>query len=492
MSSKDIVRPTRRRRPITALAIAMAVMGSTTALGGHVIPPELLATTSLNLSASPTTVTYPQPTELSGKLVDKHGAGIAQQAVRIEFERASAQSWSTATTQTTDADGVFRWAARLSSTSHLRALFDGSQKYAGSQTGAVTVNVRPVLGFDERRVLGQGQKTRVGGAVAPSVPGRGVKLEYLNGGKWLSTGKSTTVDRTGHWGIDVTYTTFGDRTLRAQLASSADNLAATSPQRTMRVTYPFQTVVSTGSKPRVDIVRVASPDGGCTIGLGRILAGATKVELHPGQHDPGGSWKTPNSLTPNERPGAVAAFNSGFAVKSSRGGFLLEGVQAYPLRSGAASIVPISDGTWRLGTWGHDVDLSSRVVSVRQNLELLVDNSKVLSSVDSDIQGRWGATFSAATYTWRSGIGIDPAGNLVYVMGPCLSPRLVAQALVNGGAVRAMELDVNVYWPAFDYYTASSTKSAALTPHTLLPNEHNPANHYFTSSSRDFFTVHLR
>lgn len=228
------------------------------------------------------------------------------------------------------------------------------------------------------------------------------------------------------------------------------------------------------------------------MGLARILAGATKTELHPGSKDPGGSWNTPTSLTPSTRGGAVAAFNSGFVIKSSRGGFRLEGYDAYPLRNGAASLVLVSDGTWRLGTWGRDVSDSARVVAVRQNLELMVDGSKVLPTVDSDIQGRWGATFGAATNTWRSGLGIDPGGNLVYVMGSCLSPRQVAQALVEAGSVRGMQLDVNVYWPAFDYYNASSTTSTSLTPHKLLPDEHNPADHYFTTSERDFFAIRSR
>ena len=113
-------------------------------------------------------------------------------------------------------------------------------------------------------------------------------------------------------------------------------------------------------------------------------------------------------------------------------------------------------------------------------------------ALDVVIQGSWGGTFNSVTDTWRTGLGIDPAGNLVFVEGPCLSPRLVGQALVDGGAVRGMELDVNPNWPTFDYYTASDSGSPVLTAHKLLPNESHDADHYFFDQTRDFFSVHLR
>ena len=485
-----VPRPTRST-VVGVSVVALAVVSTTVGLA--VPPPSLGATpTSANISASPTTVTYPSPTRVSGKLLDKRGKGVSNATVRIEFKRASATTWSTATNRTTGSDGSYSWSAQLSGTSQLRTVFDGTRSRAASTSHPVTVQVRAVIGFNPVYVTGQGQKTRLGGSVSPSTPGRSVVLEYLNGNSWHGTGMSTKVDNNGQWGVDVTYTTFGDRTLRAQLASGTDQLGSTSPQRTIRVTYQFQTVVSTGGKARVDISRPDAPGGGCTIGIGRIIAGATKIELHPGSQDPGGTWQTPDSIPANQRAGAVAAFNGGFLMKASRGGFYLEGKEAYPLNKGAASVVPVSDGTWRLGTWGRDVSAGPRVVSVRQNLELMVDNSQVLPTVDSNIQSRWGATFSNATNTWRSGLGIDPAGNLVYVMGPCLSPRQVAQALVHAGAVRGMQLDVNVYWPTFDYYTASSPTSPIVSPHKLLSNEHNPADHYFWSGRRDFFSVRLR
>lgn len=482
------------RRLALGIALGVGAMLGAPALGLPVKPllPGLSTETTSSLSASPTVVTYPHTTRLTGRLLDGDGKPIAEQSVKVEVKKASSKTWVVATKRSTATDGTFIWDAKLSATSQLRATFDGDGIYGASTSKAITVQLRPVISFDDRKVMGQGQKARLGGTMSPAQSGRSVRLYYLSGKTWKSSGQSTTINGKGQWAIDVSYPTLGDRALRVELASGSDSLAATSVQRTVRVTYPFQTVVSTGGKARVDIVRTDAPGGGCTIGLGRILAGATKVQLHPGSADPGGSWRTPSSLPAGQRAGVVASFNSGFVLKSSRGGFLLEGQQPYAIKDGAASLMSVSDGTWRLGTMGRDFQVSRQTSSVRQNLELLVDGSKVLSTVDSDIQRRWGDTYGAVTNTWRSGIGIDPAGNLIYVMGQCLSPRQVAQSLVNGGAVRGMELDVNVYWPAFEYYTASDAKSQTLTPHTLLPNEHNPADHYFRNSERDFFSVRLR
>ena len=303
--------------------VVMAVAVSSSALASPGVPPGLAAPTSVQLSASPTTVTYPQATRISGKLLDRRGSGLANESVRIESKRASAATWSTASTRTTAPDGTFTWVAHLSANSQLRAQFDGKGNFAASVSQPVTVHVRPTISFGPVSVTGTGEKTHLGGTVAPASPGRAVRLQYLTNGNWNDTGQSSTVDGSGRWSIDVTYSTFGDRTLRAALAGGTDTLGATSPQRTLRVTYPFQTVVSTGGRDRVDIIRVSSPDGSCTIGLGRIRATVDVVALHPGSQDPGGTWKTPSSIPPNDRAGAVAAFNSGFKQKDSRGGFLL-------------------------------------------------------------------------------------------------------------------------------------------------------------------------
>ena len=45
------------------------------------------------------------------------------------------------------------------------------------------------------------------------------------------------------------------------------------------------------------------------------------------------------------------------------------------------------------------------VVSVRQNLNLLVDNGQVVPSANDPNSTQWGATLGGGLYVWRSGLG---------------------------------------------------------------------------------------
>ena len=53
-----------------------------------------------------------------------------------------------------------------------------------------------------------------------------------------------------------------------------------------------------------------------------------------------------------------------------------------PLRAGAASFVIYVDGTATVGQWGRDVTMTPNVTSVRQNLDLLVDNGQARPRVE--------------------------------------------------------------------------------------------------------------
>ena len=86
------------------------------------------------------------------------------------------------------------------------------------------------------------------------------------------------------------------------------------------------------------------------------------------------------------------------------------------------------------------------VVSVRQNLDLLVDNGRPVPGLNANDTTQWGFTLGNAVYVWRSGIGVTADGALVYVGGPGLNITDLANLLVRAGAVRAMELDINTDW----------------------------------------------
>ncbi len=218
----------------------------------------------------------------------------------------------------------------------------------------------------------------------------------------------------------------------------------------------------------------------------------SRLSQHPGQADPGdlSLWSKPSSVSNASSTGLIATFNSGFKIKDSRGGYYENGHTAGVLRSGAASLVTYKDGSTNIGKWGNDVRMSSDVSSVRQNLQLLVDNGKLATNLDAAVRANWGITVGASTEVWRSGIGITANRDLVYVIGDALSARSLAALLQRAGAVRAMQLDINKTWVSFMWFT-NSKGTSTLMPHKVLSFQ-RPANRYFFPTSRDFFAVYFR
>ena len=104
-----------------------------------------------------------------------------------------------------------------------------------------------------------------------------------------------------------------------------------------------------------------------------------RATLYSGSTIPGGG---PYRYTaPISRPASrslVAAFNAGFLMNNANGGYYTDGKTILPLRNGAASFVIYRNGSSNIVAWGHGASLTPGVASVRQNLDLLVNNGKAV------------------------------------------------------------------------------------------------------------------
>lgn len=215
--------------------------------------------------------------------------------------------------------------------------------------------------------------------------------------------------------------------------------------------------------------------------------------LYSGSTIPGGGpWADTAPVQPQAASSLVAAFNSGFLMSNANGGYYTDGKTVYPLRQGAASLVISRDGTPTVGQWGRDATMTSDVVSVRQNLVLLVDDGKPVSGLNAEDTALWGYTLANKAYVWRSGVGVTADGALVYAAGPELDIVDLADVLARAGAVRAMELDINTDWVNFSTYAPVSAQGPASPANgaTLVPAMAGGAARYFASYwSRDFITM---
>ena len=106
--------------------------------------------------------------------------------------------------------------------------------------------------------------------------------------------------------------------------------------------------------------------------------------------------------------------------------------------------------------------------------------------------GLWGfaasVTLGNAVRVWRSAVGIDRQGNLIYAAADSQTAASIAAIMVHAGAVRAMELDINAEWPTFNTYRAHGAHG----PVMMVPNSQQSATRYLVPDDRDFFAVYLR
>jgi hypothetical protein len=226
-----------------------------------------------------------------------------------------------------------------------------------------------------------------------------------------------------------------------------------------------------------------------------VLAGAAWInqdlvttQLVPGTREPVPNRSAPARVPASDRSRLVAVFNSGFKMVDANGGAYLNGQTLVPLRNGAASLVIHRDGTVSIAQWGRDAHLTNDVVAVRQNLDLIVDHGHVVSGLDVNRDARWGSSRSQFQYTWRSGIGTDSAGHLIYVAGNQLTLATLAEAMSQAGIVHGMQLDIHSDMVAFNTYDPGHSSFAR----KLLPAIPGPADRYLSTDLRDFFTVTLR
>jgi hypothetical protein len=255
----------------------------------------------------------------------------------------------------------------------------------------------------------------------------------------------------------------------------------------------WQTVVAGNGAPAV-AVTLLRPDNQHTsflVGVMRLDPALVRGELHPGTRDPGGQWRASTSLAGSAGTSIAAAFDGGFRLNDpSHNGYYSEGRTVRPLIDGAASLVLRDDGTADVGAWNREVHMAPDVASVRQNLQPLVDDGQVNPACATGGSREWGSTIGQAAYIHRSGFGVTASGAEIYVGGPALSVCTLGQVLQDAGVARGMELDINPAWVSGTYFHGSATGPAKGFP--LFPAEQVGPRHYYSPSSRDWYSWSLR
>jgi hypothetical protein len=214
---------------------------------------------------------------------------------------------------------------------------------------------------------------------------------------------------------------------------------------------------------------------------------STRLGLYPGYKGPGPTTldRGPEMVPYSGRPRLLATFNSGFYEADAKAGFYTHQTLYFPMINGLATLVQYRDGSYDVVNWTAGSHPGAAVAVARQNLHLLVYNSHPAPSVSDGSQ--WGITLHGAPAVWRTGVGIDRHGDLIYIAASDQTAASLAAIFVHVGCVRAMELDINPEWPIFVTYGGPGAASPSLD----VPNPNQIPSRFLYNSTKDFFAVYV-
>ena len=228
----------------------------------------------------------------------------------------------------------------------------------------------------------------------------------------------------------------------------------------------------------------------------RLRARTTLLRWHVGAGDPNAWRAAPPDAGPaidwaNEGPaGVVAVFNGAFKQGAKAGGAVVDHVVLEPLLRGYMTIALNAAGHWEMGVWGARNFPTSGfgAIALRQNLAPLVQHGALTSAAQTTNWKFWGDPINENPLTARTGLGIDAQGNLIYVatMTGVLAPTL-GRALIAAGAVTAMQLDINPYWPILGASPRPLHRRGLFS--VQLPGAQHNASIFERGWERDFFVA---
>ena len=212
----------------------------------------------------------------------------------------------------------------------------------------------------------------------------------------------------------------------------------------------------------------------------------TDLAYYPGRYEPpSAAVRGPAMVPESQRRRLLATFNAGFIYSDVNNGSTDNGRVNEPLAQGNATLIGYRDGRVAIKIWHGGPNAGPDVAWSRQSLPPIIWHRRLNPNLNDSSQ--WGFTVGNAVRVWRTGVGIDRRGNLIFAAADGQTVITLARILQRAGAVRAMQFDINADWHTLITYTHL---------HGLQPTQIGPSNRpdgrYLTPDDRDFFAVYRR
>jgi Phosphodiester glycosidase len=213
----------------------------------------------------------------------------------------------------------------------------------------------------------------------------------------------------------------------------------------------------------------------------------TALAWYPGRYEPPAApIRGPAEVPYGQRWRLLATFNGGFTYNDGHNGSAINGLTYEPLQDGLATLVGSRNGRVTIVVWHGGPNPGPNIAFARQSLPPIIWNGKLNPALNDSTQ--WGFTLGNAVRVWRTGVGIDRRGNLIYAAADYQTVTTLAQILMRAGAVRAMQFDINPEWPSLITYRHHH----GIQPTKVVPNAQQSAWRYLVPDDRDFVAVYRR
>jgi hypothetical protein len=217
----------------------------------------------------------------------------------------------------------------------------------------------------------------------------------------------------------------------------------------------------------------------------------TALAYYPGRYEPpNAAVRGPMMVPYDQRSRLLATFNGGFTHVDGDNGSADNGRTNEPLIDGNATLIGYRNGRVAIVKWSGGPDVGHNVAWARQSLTPIVWNGRINPLLNTDPNSpQWGYTLGGVTRVWRTGVGIDRRGNLIYVVANDQTVVTLAEILQHVGAVRGMEFDINPEWHTLITYTHPHGR---LAPKMVEPQPMQSPDRYLVPDDRDFIAVYRR
>jgi hypothetical protein len=153
-------------------------------------------------------------------------------------------------------------------------------------------------------------------------------------------------------------------------------------------------------------------------------------------------------IAPEHLPRALAAFNGGFKTTHGNYGMKAEGVLWVPPRGRSCTVAMYDKDALRIRSWEEIESTQADMVWFRQTPMCMYENGEMHKGLTVEENTHWGSTLDKDTVIRRSAIGLNAAGDVLFVsISEATTATAIAKAMHHAGAQHVAQLDVNWSYP---------------------------------------------